>query len=343
MMTLRFFTVAGFNEPGIRARRPGSLNPAAATGFLRAFCVALAIATLVPVAVAAPKVLVLGDSLSAEYKDMPEYGEVTRNGWQAKNWVEILAARSAGALDFGDYRALPQVWDIYRLHGYRFNWGFPGAEAEDFENRLTDPNDPFRYTLRPTLAGQLRNNVEWVVVFLGANDFREAYGQIYDGGDPNPLINEIEHSVEAVVNYVQAVNGNLKIVLVNIPDVGAAPGKIAAHPDPDRRALVTRAIRRTNFRLAGLAVEKGLALANIYVETRRLIEGKPVIFAGQTMICDSDPDNDPRYLFTRDDFHPNTALQIRIGQQVLRAMNGYFGAGLPLIPGGEALRILGLR
>jgi lysophospholipase L1-like esterase len=287
------------------------------------------------------RVVVLGDSLSAEYAWMPDYGLETVEGWRARSWVEILAELRPDRFAFGAYRELPSVWDPWRAHGFKRNWAFPGAEAEDIENRVLDPFDPFRLLLGPELDRQIAA-VDCVVIFLGANDFREVYGGLYDGADAAPLIAEVERSVTRLLDHVLAVHPRARVVVVNVPDPGASPSKAAAHPGAEGRARVTAAIREVNRRLYRAAALRGVAWANVYRETKRLMRGDVFRWGSVEFRNAADPDNDPLALFARDGLHPNTALQARNAQAVIDALNLRYGAGIPRLTDAEVLGLLGL-
>jgi hypothetical protein len=154
------------------------------------------------------------------------------------------------------------------------------------------------------------------------------------------LINGLLDDLERVVDFVQAQNPDLQIVLANIPDIGATPSRKEAHPDPAKRALVSAAIQAANTRIDELAAAKGIAVADISAVTSRLLAGTPVYFGAVQMIDDEDADNDPHFLFTRDGLHPNTPLQILIARSIIRTFNTAYGAGIRQITDAEALSLL---
>jgi len=316
-------------------------------------------AVLGSVSAPAANVVAIGDSLTAEYDTLPDlsflndpdlqestaYAEVTVDGWESMSWVEIVAGLRPDDFHFGRNRSLSDPWLPPRFSGYAMNWGVPGVNAslyEDFVTSSVSENAAY-FALRRPLENQLENTAERVVIWLGTNDFRANYGAIYDGGDPSTLINGLLDDLERVVNFVQDQNSDLQIVLVNIPDIGATPSRKAAHPDPAKRALVTAAIQTANSRIAELASDKGIAVADVAVHTTRLINGTPIYFGAVQMIDDENADNDPHYLFTRDGLHPNTALQILIARSIIKAFNTGYGAGIRQISDAEALRLLGIN
>ena len=302
----------------------------------------------------AAETLVIGDSLSAEYDTIPEipgfsreataYAEITVDGWESMSWVEILSELRGDAFDFGHARELPRIWGVPRMSGYELNWAIPGISASQYEDFVTSSaSSNFAYwTARQPLETQLQTRARRVVLWLGTNEFRAHYGFLYDGGDPRGLIGGVIDDLGQVIDFVQQQNPGLQIVVANLPDLGATPAKKAAHPDPGKRARVTAATEEANAQIAQLAAAKGVAVANVYAQTERLVQGVPTYFGAVEMVNDQHEDNHPAYHFTRDGLHPNTASQIEIARIIIRTFNIAYGAGIPQINAAEALSLLGI-
>jgi hypothetical protein len=180
------------------------------------------------------------------------------------------------------------------------------------------------------------------VVWLGANEFRANYGNLYDGGKPDSLIDGLLDDLGRVLDFVKKKNSKAQIVIALVPDLGATPTKREAHPDPLHRARVTAATVKANLGIAKLAANKGAGVADTYSRTAALIAGKPLFYGAVEIIDDVNADNDPRFAFTRDGLHPNTALQIENARAVINAFNTKFKAGLPAITDAQALALLGI-
>lgn len=302
----------------------------------------------------AEETIAIGDSLTAEYDTIPDvsgfpreataYAEVTVDGWESMSWVEILGRLRGDAFDFGRTRELPRIWGVPRMSGYELNWAIPGISASQYEDFVTSSasSNIGYWTARQPLEAQLETRAERVVIWLGTNEFRANYGFLYDGGDSQALIDGLIEDLGQVIDFVQNQNRELQIVVANLPDLGASPAKKAAHPDPERRARVTAATEIANTRIAELAAEKGVAVANVYAQTERLVQGVPTYFGAVEIIDDQDADNDPHYHFTRDGLHPNTPSQIELARIILRTFNIAYGAGIPQITAAEALNLLGI-
>jgi lysophospholipase L1-like esterase len=303
----------------------------------------------------AANVIAIGDSLTAEYDTIPDipgfsneataYAEVTVEGWESMSWVEVLARVQRKQFNFGGNKKWPDLWSVPRLGGYEYNWGIPGIEAGQYEDFVTSSAwSNFAYfLLRQPLEDQLKKKADRVVVWLGTNEFRAHYGNLYDGGGSASLIDGLIDDLGRILDFVKSKKPKAQIVLANIPDVGAAPDKQAAHPDPAGRALVTAATVAANQRLAKLAAKKGVGLADVYDRTAKLLAGEPLFFGAVEIVNALSEDNDPHYAFTRDGLHPNTPLQIENARAITRAFNTKYKAGLPVITDTEALALLGIN
>jgi lysophospholipase L1-like esterase len=303
--------------------------------------------------VQAARVVVIGDSLSAEYdtvldwpgvEDPTRYAAITVPGWESLNWVEVLARLRPSSFDFGAWRESLPGWLDLRFTGYEYNFAIPGFEASQFEDIVNSSlfSNPQYLTYRGTLTDTLRNRADRVVLWLGANEFRANYGALYSGADAAPLIARLNNDLREIIRFVRRQKPSVQIVVVEIPDLGAAPAKQEAHPDPVGRARVTEATRQANTVIASLAAQEGAAVAQVASATERLIAGDRFWFGAVDLKPGADPDNNPRYTFTRDGLHPNTGMHVEIARRIIDAFNRSFGAGIANISDGEALALLGL-
>ena len=302
----------------------------------------------------AAEVVAIGDSLTAEYDIIPAipgfpteataYAEVSVPGWVSASWVEIVAQLRPDDFEFGGYKQLSSPWPAPRLSGYELNWAVPGIDAGQYEDFVTSSvlSNPAYFVARQPLEDQLKNRAERVVVWLGGNDFRAIYGTLYDGASSDNLIAGLIDDLGKILDFVKKKSPGAQIVVVTVPDLGATPSKKTAHPDPQKRALVTAATIAANAAIVKLAAKKGVVVADAYQQTARLVQDLPTYFGAVKMINDKDADNDPHYAFTRDGLHPNTPLQIRIARTIIAAFNQNFAAGIPRITDAEALAFLHL-
>ncbi len=314
----------------------------------------LALITALTLPASAAKVVTIGDSLTAEYDVIPsipgfddlptDYAKVTVEGWEAMSWVEVAAKLRGQYFDFGKWKDLSDPWVIPRLSGYEYNWAVPGVDAGQYADFVTSANfeNPIYFALRQPLEDQLSDTAQRVVIWLGGNDFRGNYGPLYDGKNSESFVDGLLDALEKVIDFVKGKNGDAQIVIANEPDLGATPSKKTAHPDPLKRARVTAVTEAVNARIAKLAEKKKVIVADAYASTAALVRGEPLYFGGVRIVDDRDADNNPRYAFTREGLHPNTALQILNARVIIRAFNKGYGAGIPKITDTEALELLGI-
>lgn len=303
---------------------------------------------------AALRLAVIGDSLSAEYDALPDipgvedptaYAAVTVPGWESRCWVEVLGLLRTNAVDLGPCRPTLPGWNDLRFTGYKYDFAIPGFEASQYQNIVNSSlfSNPQYLPFRLTLGDILSHEAEGCVVWIGANEFRANYGFLYDGGDPTSLVQNLRQDIAEILDFALAQSTALRVVVVNLPDLGATPTKQAAHPDPVKRERVSQATMLANRAISELATARGLPVADAFAATRRLIEGQPIWFGPVEIHSASDADNNPRYAFTRDGLHPNTALQIEIARIIITAFNAHYGTNIPPISDSQALGLLGIN
>jgi lysophospholipase L1-like esterase len=296
-------------------------------------------------------VVVIGDSVSAEYEMIPylppmenptDYARISANGWESMSWVEVLARLRGDYFNFGRFKADLPGWPDLRFSGYEFNFAIPGFLAAQYEDIVTSSlfSNPQYLLFRSTLQDVLKNQADQVVIWLGANEFRANYGFLADGGAAQPLIDNLSADLKATIEFVQKQRSGLKIVIANLPDLGASPDKRNTQPDRAKRARVTVATKQANEAIAALAAAKGIAVADVFSQTERLINGVTTYFGAVDISPDLDLDNNPRYHFTRDGLHPNTPSQIEVARVMVETLNAAYQTAIPAITDGEALKFL---
>jgi phospholipase/lecithinase/hemolysin len=318
----------------------------------RAAAVAALFLALAP-APAAPRLVVIGDSLTAEYDsltgiagvdDPTEYAAITVPGWESMSWAEVIGRLRAAWLNLGSYRTTLPGWNDLRFTGYQFNFAIPGFEASQYEDIVTSSIFQHQqyYLFRRTLETDLRGAAA-AVVWIGSNELRANYGSLYDGTDPQPLIDGLRRDIGAILNFVRNQGAALHVVVANLPDLNAAPSKLVDHPDPLKRARVTSATMLANQVNSELAAARGMAVADVFTATRRVIEGQPTWFGPIVVLPGSHPDNHPQYAFTRDGLHPNTCMQTEIARIIIDTFNTAYATGIPQITDSEALGLMGIN
>lgn len=219
--------------------------------------------------------------------------------------------------------------------------GVPGFTTADLAELIdppgfpTSPGESLDRVSCPQVADQLREDVAWAVVFCGANDVNRRYDEYYEGAIDGGALDDTRDNLYATVEFILAKNPAVKIVLVNVPDVGFTPRARDDYPDPAKRATAT--IASLSDRLAALAAAKGVALADCFSLTRQLDGAGPFNLNGTALLKQGHPENPPRYLIAKDGFHPSTAAQALIANIIIRAMNRFYGAHFAPVPNREIL------
>ena len=170
-----------------------SCLPSRSIGFLiAAFCGFIAVHP----GSAGDKVLVIGDSLTKEYRsEFPLLFPSHPAAWSARNWIEILNDRRPDQFDLGSFSTFADV----RLTGHEFNWAKPGGTVREFRNFLRQTPDA-RLEIEATSGGlalwalfpSWRNTftsymgqAQKVVIFVGGNDLALGNSDLV----ANPLVN----------------------------------------------------------------------------------------------------------------------------------------------------------
>jgi len=309
--------------------------------------------TAQPLGAQSMRLAILGDSLSAEYDsvtgftgvdDPTEYAAVTISGWESMSWVEVVGRLRTNEVDLGVHAASLPGWGLFRFSGYEYNFAIPGFEASQFEQIVNSSliSDPGYLLYKLEIADVLLHDADAAVVWLGSNELRSNYGYLYDGNDPAALVNALSNDLAEVLDFVLSEKPGIKLVVANLPDLGASPDKQGAHPDPVKRANVTAATVLANQAITSLAGARGIPVADVFSDTYRLVAGETVWLGPVDLYPGTHPDNHPRYQFTRDGLHPNTCLQAIIAARILDAFNQAYATGIPPITEGEILDLIGL-
>lgn len=147
---------------------------------------------------------VIGDSYSDEYRFYPP------DRSRARNWVEILA--ELRGLDFGPYRA-GSLEDPAQA-GYAYNWARSAATSADM----------LALGQHTGLAAQAaRGDVDLAFVFIGGNDFINAVLSDQPGAAVEQAAAHAIANLDEAVRTLLAARGDLKVILVTVPDIFLIP------------------------------------------------------------------------------------------------------------------------
>lgn len=286
----------------------------------------------------------------------------------ARNWSEILNEHRNAHFDLGQFKNsfFFNRWTDLRLLGHEYNWAVPGATARALRNLITGqdvaeltgdsdiseflPYAPDWAQTAARLTAQVQTTSAAAVVWCGGNDLRFGntdptcqvggtpitYDTIYDGngtgaGNPQPLMDSLKTSIQAVAQHLRATRPDLPIVVCAVPHVGCTPAVQEGSPtDPIRTGRVTAALDTLN---ASLRTWTESTLGGVWVDTysltKDLIGAGSLVYGGVTFHNASDVIVDPglpaapahnRYLFAHDGFHPGTALHAIVAQRVQAAL-----------------------
>lgn len=317
------------------------------------------------VAAGGDKVLVVGDSLTKEYRsEFVVLYPTSPAAWDARNWIELLDARRNQQFDLGSW----SVFSDLRLTGHEFNWSKPGGTVREFRNFLRQTADAEAeikatsggtaiWELFPDWRATFTNSTgeaQKVVLFFGGNDLalgnsdpvanpsvngkrrQVDYETIYAGNlgaasDPEILKASIRSNLKSVIQWFRdprtSNNGEAlpprfsgPMILCAVPHVGCTPKlQRDAGTDPARTAVLTEMIEGLNRELQEFAVSRDVGFANVYAVTKAILDPAPFQIGGVIFRKESDEDCGPRYLFSGDGFHPNTAVHAKVAQVVADA------------------------
>jgi hypothetical protein len=257
-----------------------------------------------------PTIGVLGDSYSDEYQFYPPDRSTSRN------WVECLAATRD--LDFGRFSLVSR--GAPRHQGFEYNWACSAATSEDL----------IATGQHTGLAAQVaRGEVQYVVIFIGGNDFIEAVESAQSAEAFERVSARAAERFRTAVKTILSASPTVRIVAVTVPDIRqlpemrerlGAPGRRSEIADNYEAALAhyNSQIRKTGFgqpRVAIVDFDLMTRVANLASRDRTKLLGRKLdrLNGG----------NDLGHLFLAD--------------MIVHALNVKFAAGIKPLDNGEAL------
>lgn len=290
--------------------------------------------TVTPNPITMKGVAVIGDSQSDEYRADDNRGD--NYPTSTKNWVELLAqARKVNFGVWGD-------WGEPRRTGYEYNWGRTGATVASMLESGTHIG----------IADEIKQGkVNVVIVFIGAIDFApyftdDGYDAIYNGNLSEPAkkrkINRVIADIKTAVYTIKDA-GDVRILLVKIPDWGNHTGVQVAFPFPDQRSAVSKVINDANTELDKLADEENLAVLDpnaLYYNLPRNEEGKVTVgnIALERLLLN----NNPRNFYLNDGTHYGTVVNGLLANAILEKINPMLSNPIKKLTEKEILENAGL-
>lgn len=277
----------------------------------------------------AQKIGVLGDSLSDEYQE-------DTFGVYAQTWTEQLMLYTPATLGRTAVQAGQPggTWGEPRRTQYEYNWARVGATSGDLLSMGQHTG----------LAAQVASEpLGYAVMSVGANDFNPAstaYFSIYFGfwsqTTINNYVNGILVNINTALDAVQPTGVN--IVLTNALDFGVTPAVQALFGNASRRQRVADAIIQLNAGIRNIAMARQLTLVDMYGVSLAVFgthaNPKTTLLIGNVPIDltqgDTPSGGNPTAAFVDDDAHPNTTLHGLFYNLMATAMNGAYGAHMPI-------------
>jgi len=265
---------------------------------------------------------VLGDSYSDEYQFY------SPDRATARNWVEILA--EVRGFDFGRFSTVNRGEPLNQ--GYAYNWARSDATTTDL----------IRSGQHTGLAQQVASGkVNWVVIFIGGNDFIHAL----ESADPASELSRV--LPEALSNYRKALgtilqaSPNVRVVSVTIPDIRHLPLlRASAEQRQLPQSLLDQygeALAVYNSQIRNLALNSTrVAVADFDAADRfssRLSRTKTVI--GGHRLDRLGMGNSVEHLFLADGRHLGTIGQGFMAQLIVNAIASRFHEPIPLLTNQE--------
>jgi GDSL-like Lipase/Acylhydrolase family len=204
-----------------------------------------------------------------------------------------------------------------------------------------------------------------VVIFFGGNDLalgnsepstnpsyngrpkQVDYESIYAGtfgeaSNPDLLETSIRKNILSIMQWfrvprtvggVEVVRFTGPMILCGVPHVGATP-KVQqdAGTDPVRTLVLTQMIERLNVDLRNVAAMMDIGFADVYPITKQILDPGVFRIGGVAFRKEADNDCRPRYLFSGDGFHPNTAVHAKVAQVVADAFRAKYLDLVPTLP-----------
>ena len=315
----------------------------------------------------------LGDSLTYAYEAefgfrvtipfVASYGDDF--GPEVRNWIEILndPLYRKSRFDIGSRNTFRLISIYTLLFRHQYNWALPGLRIEELRSFMAgettfrdlvaaDPDLAFLLSLSnldqdtafrlSDLQSQIQTTASRLVLFIGGNDVRGVYGDIYNSNAAGTFVADFLADAAEILDRVLALKPNLQIVVVNVPHIGITPDIKGSYPtDPVKTGHVTAVLRDLNNGLAALARERGLGYADVFTPTLSMLGTGPLAIHGIPFINDGSTTGNLDYVWLNGEysanFHPNTNGQALIANEIIDAFNIRYDTGIAPLSATEIL------
>jgi len=303
------------------------------------------------------KIVAIGDSLTDGYSEVarlsdipllglfvgnqvyPDPDDPNPNGnLRALNWPELLAVFRASEMDFGpagewgdigEFLGLPVPEGDLRFRGFQRNFGIVGTTTTNWTSLLTSvpfddgsfPLNLFYDDTKTSLTQQLAT-ADVAVIMLGGNDLKNSYSDIFNSADPSSILDPIRARLETIHTWVRNQRSTLPIIVATVPDVGATPNIYQIYNTPSLQASTRANIAAMNQAIiTTFEAKSNTAVARVDRLTDLAFDLSPFHLNGTEFTIEGDPYNPPDHLFCKDNFHPATAAQALIANEIIEAIN----------------------
>lgn len=300
------------------------------------------------------KIVTIGDSLTDGYDEVAQLAgnpltedlvgdkvypvpDPPSTNLRAFNWPELLSIFRPAEANFGPTGAWPG--DL-RFGGFQRNFAVVGTTTGNWYQLLTttlfnSPSDSFpaNFLYLPTqdqLFAEI-DQADVVVIMLGGNDLKNDYSAIFNAPNPGIYLNPLRARLDLIHGLIREQNTTVPIVVATVPDVGATPSIYQIYNVEAKQQATRAAIASMNAAIVSTFEAKpNTSVARIDRLTDMVFDLSPFHLNGTEFTVEGDPFNPPDHLFCKDDFHPATAAQALIANEIMAAINElYPGAMTP--------------
>ncbi|MGE9270999.1 MAG: SGNH/GDSL hydrolase family protein, partial [Verrucomicrobiales bacterium] len=303
------------------------------------------------------KIVTIGDSLTDGYGEVAEIANVPylstvvgpsiypqpdapSENPRSYNWPELLSIFRSDQASFG----IEDSWLDLRVAGFQRNFAIVGTttlnwyylfESEFWDFGSSDDDFPAAsayYLTKSSLLEEIET-ADVVVIFLGGNDLKNDYNDLFNAEDPSIYLDPIFDRLVYLHHAVRAAHASIPIVVATVPDIGATPQIYQTYNVPLQQEQTRASIAALNEEIfTSFEAESNTAVARVDHLTDLVFDLSPFHLNGTVFTVEGDPYNPPDHLFTKDNFHPNTAAQGLIANEIITAINSLVSEDRAITP-----------
>jgi lysophospholipase L1-like esterase len=275
----------------------------------------------------------------------------------ARNWVQQLHLQRAADFNFGPLTDDPSLYGEPRLRGHEYNFArvsgtvlAPGLGKHDMAPQIEQ--------LLPYLEA---GHIDVVLVMIGSNDFaaREIYQKSFCGEDWEDFQNDFINTLFQGVDAIRQADPDIQLLVAELP-LGTAVGRAGG--------FVLDAILDTNNRIRDEAQQRGIPTIDVWAFNQDPVRTHPTTgetyIGGYTIPVDSVADADDAVpagtpgsgvmgacrtdgrcgtlattlnYVADDGLHPGSIAQGLVANEIIKALNMYFGYSIASLSDNEIL------